>query len=101
MGAGTRGRLDGCDISGKQSAGVEVGNGAAPLITDCCIHHGRSGGVFVWGAGTRGRLESCHVIANNAAGKRNSTCMFKIEIELIRIALTEIIGQCPHSHFSN
>ena len=34
-GAGTKGRLEGCDVAGNGRAGVRISAGAAPLLTTC------------------------------------------------------------------
>ena len=34
-GAGTRGRLEGCDIARSKAAGVYVNEGADPTLTGC------------------------------------------------------------------
>ena len=35
MGAGTKGRLEGCDIARNKVSGVHVRNGGEPLLSSC------------------------------------------------------------------
>lgn len=55
-----------CDISSDAGAGVEIANGANPLIRRCRIHDGRDAGIYVSGNG-RGTIEECDISGHEHA----------------------------------
>jgi parallel beta-helix repeat protein len=65
----TQGRLDleGCDITSQALACVAIRNGADPRLRRNRIHHGKQGGVFVYGNGL-GTLEDNEIFANAMTG---------------------------------
>ena len=49
-GAGSKGRLEGCEIAGNARCGVYVQEGGDPTLVGCSIHDhaaGRAAGIFV------------------------------------------------------
>ena len=60
--------LEDCDITNDSSACVAIHGGEAdPILRRCRIHHGSSGGVFVYRGG-KGLIEDCHIYANARPG---------------------------------
>ena len=67
-GAGTRGRLVGCDIKHNLGVGVLIRRGADPTLCANKIHDGGQEGVYVLGSGAKGRLEGCEIWGNEGGG---------------------------------
>ena len=71
-GAGSKGRLEGCEIAGNANCGVYVQNGGDPTLVGCNIHDhaaGEAAGVFVTST-ARGKaaLGAGNVFSRNVAG---------------------------------
>jgi len=76
---GGRGVLDGCDIYGNASAGIEVRRRAAPVIRDCSIHHNKWVGVWILEE-SKGQVLDSEIYENDETGvviKESSSPLIK------------------------
>ena len=65
----TKGRLEGCDISGSKSYNVTFSGGADPILVASCIHDGVCG-VRIMNSETKGRVERCEISRHKLEGAR-------------------------------
>ncbi len=76
--------LEGCDITSDSLACVAIhGSQANPTISNCQIHDGKEGGIYVFDQG-QGRIENCDIYSNTGAGvwitKEGTPVIFRCQI---------------------